>query len=552
MARRRFRVDQYRDIVRRLQVGESCRSIAKAGLASRNTIREISAIAQRKGWIAASAAPSGASSRPEADTAPPGARMVLPGEQEILEAFEEAQHSSPPPEHASKVERYRGMVEGWVAQGIRIKTIYQALLRQAPPFEGSYSSVYRFINRIQDRTPEVFVPLSFEPGEAAQVDFGSGPVLTNPQTGKKQRTHFFIMTLCFSRHMYVEFVWDQKVKTWLRCHRNAFAWFSGVPKKIIVDNLKSGITRACRYDPVAQRSYEDLARDYGFIISACKPHTPRHKGRVEAGVKYVKGSFIPLRDFRDSLPETNRQVRQWIQEVGNRTHGTTKQMPSKLFGELEAPALLPIPENPSDLATWAIAKVHPDCHVTYENSYYSVPYQYVGETLWLRETDRIIEVYRDTGGRLAPVALHPLAESPGIWRTTTAHLPPEKLAYLLSTPQHCVTEAGLVGPRCEEFIVSLLGKGHVDYLRAAQGVLRLRKKFGSLRVEAACHRALVFDSISYGSVKRILKAGLDQVALDEVESCIQLPVIGPGRFGRSIASLLQPEKYEGCTERSIV
>lgn len=135
------------------------------------------------------------------------------------------------------------------------------------------------------------------------------PILLNPATGKCQRTHIFVMTLCFSMHMYVEIVWDQKVKTWLKCHSNAFQWFGGIPRKITIDNLKSAITKACRYDPAVQRSYEDYARAYGFIISPCVPKTPNHKGRVEAGVKYVKRSFVLLQGESYRLKDKDKSLK---------------------------------------------------------------------------------------------------------------------------------------------------------------------------------------------------------------------------------------------------
>ncbi len=519
-------MDQISDILRRLQLGQSCRSIAKSGLCARTKAARIRQIALNKGWL--------------------DSGVFIPDDGEMMEAF--GIPGKLPFEHTSKVERYSEIVEEWFNQGIRTKTIFDALKRQNPPFEGSYSSLYRFILKLRGNSKEAFIPVFFEPGECAQVDFGSGPILLNPATGKLQRTHIFVMTLCFSRHMYVELVWDQKVKTWLRCHSNAFLWFGGVPRKITIDNLKAAVTKACRYDPAVQRSYEDFAGAYGFIISPCVPRMPRHKGRVEAGVKYVKRSFIPLRDFRDSIVEANRQARQWVMEVGSRIHGTTRQMPLRMFAEMDKPALLSIPDTPYEEAVWANVKVHRDCHVTHEKSYYSAPCAYVGETLWLKATDNLVEIFRETGGKLAPVALHPIARTPGQWRTNNAHLPGEKLAYLMETPQFCREKASSVGVSCEEFITLLLGKGPVDYLRAARGVLKLGKKFGNTRLESACRRALIYDNITYKAVKKILQDGRDQEIIEAVSSLNGIFIPG-GRFTRNISQLLCPEKY---VERSLL
>jgi len=167
--------------------------------------------------------------------------------------------------------------------------------------------------------------LEFAPADAVQVDFGAGPVLS--VEGIDVRTWIFVMTLCWSRHQYAEIVLDQTVETWLACHRRAFEWFGGRPERVIIDNAKCAIIRACRYDPAVQRSYAALTEAYGFKIDACPPRDPQKKGVVESGVKYVKKSFVPLREFRD-LADANRQLREWVmQEAGTRTHGTTHEQP---------------------------------------------------------------------------------------------------------------------------------------------------------------------------------------------------------------------------------
>lgn len=188
---------------------------------------------------------------------------------------------------------------------------------------------------VKDENSEIDCILDFAPGEAAQVDFGKGPDIVDAFTGALTKTWIFVMTLCFSRHMYAEIVADQKVRTWLGCHRRAFEWFGAVPAKAIVDNAKCAIVKACFWDPQVQRSYAEFAEGYGFIISPCPPRDPQKKGRVESGVKYVKRAFVPLRTFR-SLADANAQLHAWVmQTAGNRIHGTTKEKPLTLFAETE-------------------------------------------------------------------------------------------------------------------------------------------------------------------------------------------------------------------------
>jgi transposase len=152
----------------------------------------------------------------------------------------------------------------------------------------------------------------------------------------------FVMTLCFSRHQYVEFVFDQSVATWLGLHRRAFEWFGKVPLRLIIDNPKCAITRACSRDPLVQRAYAECAEGYRFKIDPCPPADPAKKGIVESGVKYLKGNFLPIRAFRD-LADLNGQARRWVtEEAGVRIHGTTREQPLDRFA-LEKPLMQDLP-----------------------------------------------------------------------------------------------------------------------------------------------------------------------------------------------------------------
>jgi hypothetical protein len=243
--------------------------------------------------------------------------------------------------------------------------------------------------------------------------------LTDPATGRERRTWAFVMTLCFSRHQYLEFVFDQTVATWLGCHRRAFEWFGRVPERLIIDNPKCAITRACIHDPIVQRSYAECAEGYGFRIEACPPADPAKKGIVEAGVKYVKGNFLPLRQFRD-LADLNDQSRHWVMhEAGLRIHGTTREQPLVRFA-LERPLMKALPDVAPDLGAWTLVSVHRDCHVQFEKSLYSVPFSLVGQRLWLRATDTTVTVFKDHH----LVATHLRAHSAATRRTVREHLPP--------------------------------------------------------------------------------------------------------------------------------
>lgn len=347
------------------------------------------------------------------------------------------------------------------------------------------------------------------------------------------------MTLCFSRHQYVEFVWDQTVATWLGCHRRAFEWFGAVPARLIIDNAKCAITKACRTDPVVQRAYAECAVGYGFKIEACPPADPQKKGIVESGVKYVKNNFLALRTFRD-LAQLNAQARDWVmREAGARVHGTTRQAPLTLFA-LERPLLHALPPIAPDLGAWHKAIVHRDCHLQYERVLYSVPFALVGQSLWLRITDGAIAVYRD----FEHVCTHRRGQRAGERITLRDHLPPHAAAFLAHDRQWCLEQARAVGPACAQLIEHLLGDRILERLRAAQGVLRLSTQFSSVRLEAACARALAHGSPFYRTVKTILAGGHDLRADPSVS--IE-PASGYGqqaRFARDAEQLFtaQPDR----------
>jgi len=498
---------EYRQILVRMRQGESDRELAKAGLIGRKKAQGLRARAAARGWLDPS--------------------LLLPDDAELATVLTPKRGR---PAVISTLEPYRAQVEAWAEQGIAGTTIYRALVRNHQ-FTASYSAVRRFLQSFEARRPAAAsTVLEFDPAEAAQVDFGAGPELVDLQTGEVRRTWVFVMTLCFSRHQYAEMVWRQDIETWLACHRRAFEWFGGVPAKLTIDNPKCAITRACARDPEVQRAYGECAEGYGFRIDALPPRQPQMKGRVEAGVKYVKSAFVPLREFRD-IADANRQLRAWvIAEAGNRIHGTTRKAPLTLFVELERALLKPLPDVPPELAAWKRVKLHGNCHVQFEQCLYSAPYRLIGELLWLKATDTTVKLYREH----ELIAVHPRLRIPGARHTLTEHLPPEAIAYRLRDPQWCLKQAQSIGVACHTLIERLFAHRVLDNLRAAQGVVGLAKRFGPVRLEAACARALAFDDPRYRSVKTILEKGLDQFESFPAQGGLLPPVYaGQARFLRN-------------------
>lgn len=433
----------------------------------------------------------------------------------------------PPPQTSSSVEPYRELVLQLHRDGVDGTAIRDRIA--AVGFTGSLSAIYRFLHHLAPPEPDATVRVETAPAEEAQVDFGYAGYLFDPETERLRKAWAFVMTLSWSRHQYVEFVWDQRVTTWLLLHRHAFEYLGGVPKRIKLDNLKAAITHACVDEPQVQQAYRECAEHYGFLIDPCRPRTPEHKGKVERGVKYLKGNFLGGRP-PSSLSQANTDILTWCRTtVGQRRHGTTKQQPLERFTATEQALLLPLPQSPYDLAIWKIATVARDCSVVFENAYYSVPFRLVAQQVQIRGGCQEVRIYTQDWQL---VATHTRAAAPGERLTHPDHLPPEKLPGLLLGRDTCRSRAAEIGPATSEVVAQLFDDPAIDRLRTVGRILRLEERVGAARLEAACARALSFAEPTHRTIKHILAQGLDQTP-------VPLPVAPQARtFVRSAAELL--------------
>lgn len=413
-----------------------------------------------------------------------------------------------PPQNVSTVENYRVVVEKWVNEKVESKAIYQRL--QEKGFGGSYMAVYRFVRQVKGSLLRATVRVERQPGEEVQVDFGYAGWLIDPTTGKLRRAWAFVMTLAWSRHQYVEFVWDQKVESWLLCHGHAFEYFGGVPERVVVDNLKAAIIKATQDDPAVQASYQECALHYGFRIAPCRVRTPQHKGKVEqGGVHYVKRNFLGGREV-SPLSQANEEVLIWCQTTaGLRRHGTTKEQPLKRFEETERDRLQPLPASPYEMAVWKQLSLNRDCYVEFEESYYSAPHRLIGQLLWLCVNLKQVRLF-DKEYQL--VATHQRASQPGSRQTHLDHLPPELVPGLTLSREGCWQQAHLIGPATRQIVEIYLADPVVERLPTVGRLLRLQEQYGPNRLEAACVRALAFGDPNYRTIKQILEKGLEQAS----------------------------------------
>jgi transposase len=271
--------------------------------------------------------------------------------------------------------------------------VFQRLHEQG--FDGGYSIVKAYVRTVRPKRQPAFLTLAFAPGECAQVDWGSFGSVPVGQTSR--RLSFFVIVLCYSRMMYVEFTVSQTMEHFLACHQHAFECFGGVPHKVMVDNLKSAVLqRALGEAPVLNPKYLDFATHNGFTIAPCNVGKGNEKGRVENGVGYVKKNFLAGLEIPD-FHALNPAARQWLDAVANvRLHGETRDTPTALWHK-ERPSLRPLPLHPFDIATVSQVRASRQFRITLETNRYSVPAHYAGHVLTLKTyPDRLCVYLGDT------------------------------------------------------------------------------------------------------------------------------------------------------------
>jgi len=243
-----------------------------------------------------------------------------------------------------------------IERGLSALRIHEELTREG--FKGSYSTVKKYVSKIRKRE-EIFIRIHTDPGEEAQVDFGYIGI-TKDDKGKNRKTWIFNMRLSYSRLDYYEKVYDQKVETFIRCHINAFEFFGGVPEYVRIDNLKSAILEASFYEPIYQQMYKDFAKFYGFSPIPCRIKSPNEKGKVESGIKFVKGNFFKGRFF-SSGTDLDKRLKDWNIKANNRIHGTTRKVPFEVFMKEEKSLLASLPSARFTISKISTRKVYHDC-----------------------------------------------------------------------------------------------------------------------------------------------------------------------------------------------
>ena len=410
------------------------------------------------------------------------------------------------------IEPFRERIEAMLASNT-VSTVHQRL-RDEQGLAVALTSFRRYCwtefgDRVGADRVTVWRP-PVEPGEEVQIDYGFLGTWMDPVAGRARRIWAFVMVLAASRHMFVRPVLRLDTAAWVAAHVAGLAFFGGVPRRLVIDNLRTGVDRPDLYDPKINRAYAELGAHYGCLIDPARAGKPRDKPRVERPMPYVRDSFWRGRRWADETAMQTGAVR-WCTEVaGRRAHRSLEgAAPLSVFTAIEAPALAPLPSAPFELATWSRPKVGPDCHVRVGPALYSVPWRHIGRRVDARAGAATVEIFLDGA------VIKTWTRVQRGRQTDYADYPPEKVAFFMRTLAWCRRRAGELGPAVAELVGGLLTEPVLHRLRAAQGVLGLADKHGPQRLDAACARAIAVGDPGYRTVKGILAAGTEDEAPDQ-------------------------------------
>lgn len=385
--------------------------------------------------------------------------------------------------------------------------------RQAYPEGYRYSW---FCERYQQwrRRLDVVLRQEHKAGEKMFVDWAGATIPVYDSTsGEARPASLFVSVLGASSYTYAEATGDQQLEAWIQAHIHALEFFGGVPTLTVPDNTKTAVSRACRYDPDLNPTYQEFAMHYGMGVVPARPYKPRDKAKVESGVQVVERWIVAALRNRKffSLAELNQAIRELLVRLNDRRFRKRDGSRSSLFHSLEKPALVPLPATRFDMSQWSRATVNIDYHAVFDRNFYSVPYSLVQQIVEIRSTPTTVEIFHQ-GQR---VASHVRSRGRGKTVTQNEHRPKSHRAHLEWPPSRMVNWARSIGPHTAQLFERILNdKPHPEMgYRSCLGIIRLAQQYSKERVEAAAQRALLAQACRYQSVKSILKNSLDAVPL---------------------------------------
>ncbi len=437
-----------------------------------------------------------------------------------------------PPVQPSRCEPFRDIVMAKLEQGLSAKRIHQDLITEHG-FAAEYHSVRRFVRRLGQSRPLPFRRMECAPADEAQGDFGKGAPVVQPN-GRKKRPHLFRVVLSHSRKAYSEVVWRQDTETFLRTLENAFHHFGGVPRTLVVDNLKAAVIKPDWFDPDLNPKIQSFGEHFGTTVLPTKPRMPRHKGKIERQVGYAQDNALKGLEFT-SLADQNRHLLEWETSVADtRIHGTTRKQVSKLFEEMERPALLPLPLERFPFFHEGERIVNRDGHIEVDKSFYSAPPEYLGRKVWARWDARLVRIFDH---RFQQIAVHVKVE-PGRFRTRDEHIAPEKINRIEKGTEYLLRKVGVMGAGAEQWAQSMLQHRGIQGVRVLSGLLSLGERHPYTAVDRACEIAQTHGAYRLRVIRKLIQHhGVPQ---EQFEFIHEHPIIRKlSDYGDLVRSALQ-------------
>jgi transposase len=490
MGHKEYGVTNIIDILRRAKSKDSLRLIARSTGIDRNTIRNYLRLAATLGFSDI------ASDGQLAEIAASIIRSVHGDEAKVSE-----------PGACAPLLPHRELIAGWLENDkLTLTKAHIKLGRMGVTV--TYSTLYRYAReQFGFGGQKVTVRMADTlPGEVAQVDFGKMGLVFDPEIGRNRVLHALIVTLVLSRHQYVYLTHLQNFTALITGMEEAWEFFAGVTRRVILDNMKVAVLKADRYEPVFNRTFQDYSQHRGFIIDSTVVRHPEGKGTVENQVRYVRENFFKGEEFKNR-DHAQQEAERWCRSIaGLRIHGTTRKRPFLVFEQEEQKTLLPLSDERFDVPAFASCTVHRDHHIMFKRGGYSLPTKYIGKEVDVRGDSALVRIYYQN----QLIRTHPKVAA-GKRSTDFDDYPKDKSAYAMRDVEYYKRKAAENGEKQGEFMASMLS-GDVPwaFIRQAQKLLRLNDKYGSARVEVACRRALAFGLMNVSRIEGIIKQALNK------------------------------------------
>lgn len=490
---------KFREILRLHELGYNQSEIARSCAVARSTVQDYVRRAQGKGLSYA--------------------KLKELSDREAQELLGKGKREKRPRDPAIDFEKVNRELQ---RKGVTLALLWQEGLDEKA-WRVSYGQFCRRYNQWRGQQ-NLSMRQTHKAGEKAFVDYcGQTVRVVDPETGEAREAQIFVACLGASNYTFAEATPTQSIENWIGSHQRALAFFGGVPECIVPDNLKSGVTAPCRYEPGINRSYQEFAEHYGVAVIPARVKKPRDKAKVEKAVQEVERQILaPLRDRQFySFSELNEEIRAGLEGLNHRRMKSYGASRRELYERLERSALKGLPSMPFEWGRWKQLKVNLDYHLEVERHYYSVPYCFVRHQVWVKRSERLIEVFYDN----QRIAVHPRSLVPYRHTTLPAHMPPEHWAYKRQSKQTFLAWSEQIGPqtRLQAEAIFALKDYEEQAFRTLKGLQSLATRYGPQRLEDACARANVFGLVGLRRLKAILSSHLERVPVPSSSPPLQSP-----------------------------